>query len=126
MDIVVFESKSGFLVVQTFSAFPRGQPSVSKRDPVRFGAADCSAARARSSPRLCAVKAACCWASLSRFKSFIASRLCAFWRCFFVSGCDCDATVDVAAVPPSDEAAVLLGPANEGRQFEFGQTSETS
>ena len=73
-----------------------------------------SAACARSSPSLRTVKAACCWAPLSRFICLTASCLCAFWRCFFVGGCGCGATVGVAVVPPSNEAMVLLGPANRG------------
>ena len=112
MDNVFFRSKIRLPSRPTLLHFPV-QPSVSKRDPVRFGAAACSTARARPSSRLCAAKASCCCASLSRFISFIASRLCAFWRCFFV----CGAAVDVAAVPPSDVVAALLGPVNGERHM---------
>lgn len=94
------------------------QLSESKRDPVRFEVgATCSTVRVRSSSRLCVASAACCCASRSRFASFNASRLCAFWRCFFVCGCDCEA-VPVVAVPvappvvPSDTA--LLGSVKKG------------
>ena len=88
------------------------QPSESKRDPVRFEVgATCSTVRARSSSRLCVANAACCCASRSRFASFNASRLCAFWRCFFVCDCDCDAVVVVAVpvAPPAPSDSALLG-----------------
>ena len=111
MSIVVFEASPSGLFSSNVHKLPSLQPSESKRDPVRFGTETTgSAARVRSSSRLCVASAACCCASRSRFASFNASRLCAFWRCFFVCGCDSDPTVAVPVpeAPPPSNAALLV------------------